>query len=271
VLEAYFDESGIQGGDGTSQNPPSPVCVVAGYFGGYGWLKKLGKRWSSVLRRYNIPEFHAKEFWGFTKDGGRIGPYKGWSDSKADVFLNELVSIIENHYKVHPVASAVVVGSFNALAYNKRRFLTGGQLVNGRFNSSGCPGKPYFLPFQVALLDAADYAPVGGKVNFFFDLNKNFKGYALDVYALIKQQGVRTADRLGEIVFPTGLEAVQLQAADLLCYESFRYALKRKDNPTEKHTPLLSRLLKNRVNQADTFFDTEYMELLCKDIPIPPG
>jgi hypothetical protein len=270
VIQAYFDESGIHGGGTTPENPPSPVCVVAGYFGGSGSLRKLGQRWSAVVGRYNVPEFHAKEFWGFTKDGERVGPYRGWSSTKARVFLDELVSIIEKHYRVHPVASAVVVQSFNKLPYNKRRFLTGAQLVNGKFKSSGCPSKPYFLPFQVALLDAADHAPIGGKANFFLDLNKNFKGYALDVFGLIKKQEIKIAPRLGEIGFPTGLEAPQLQAADLLCYESFQYALKRKDNPNEKHTPLLKRLLTNRVSQADTFFDTEYMELLCKDAAIPP-
>ncbi len=92
--------------------------------------------------------------------------------------------------------------------------------MNGKFKSSGCPSKSYFLPFQTCILDAADHVPVGGKAHFFFDLNKQFKGYAIDLFALVKGLDLKVKDRIGEVHFPTGLEAVQLQAADMFCYGS---------------------------------------------------
>jgi hypothetical protein len=67
-------------------------------------------------------------------------------------------------------------------------------------------------------MDAASHAPIGGKAHYFFDLNKQFKGYALDCFAQLKSYDLKVKDRIGEIDFKSGLEVVQLQAADLYCY-----------------------------------------------------
>lgn len=262
MIQAYLDESGIHGGAG--------ICVIAGYFGGPSSMKKLGQWWARVLKQYGVEEFHAKEFWAFDEHGNRAArPYRGWPDSKANAFLGSLLEIIENCRKVHPVTSVVVVESFNKLSHNERRFITGGHIVNGKFRSSGCPNKPYFLPFQVVVTDAADHAPVGGKAHFFFDLNKQFKGYALELFTLLKSQETNVANRLGDISFPTGVEAVQLQAADLLCYQTYQYGLKQMQNAREKTGPILNRLLANRLTLTDSLFNDETFPLLMQDVNIP--
>lgn len=261
MIQAYMDETGIHEG--------APVCAICGYFGGPGQWKKLGSRWASIIKRYGVPEFHAYEFWAFTPKAERVGPYKGWSKSKADNFLEELVSTIEE-YKVHAVSSCVVLESFNKLSHNQRRFLTGAEIVNGKFKGTGCPSKPYYLPFQCCITDTADYAPIGGKAHFFFDLNKQFKGYALDVYALLKKQDIKVKDRLGNIEFRPSLDIPQLQAADLLCYQTYQYALKRLANPAEKTNPLLQRLLKDIMVETNAFYDDYGLSLLLSDADIPP-
>ncbi len=262
MIQAYLDESGIHDG--------AAICVIAGYFGGPGWMRKLGENWTRVLREYNVPEFHAKEFWALDPDGHRASrAYRGWSDSKAAAFINTLLTIIESCTKIHPVASVVVVESFTKLTLNQRRFITGAHIVDGKFRSTGCPTKPYFLPFQTVITDAASYAPVGGKAHFFFDLNKQFKGYALDLYALLKSQGTKVSDRLGDIDFPTGIEAVQLQAADLLCYQTYHYGLRQLRNPREKTGPILNRLLANRLTDADSLFNAETFPILMRDLDMP--
>jgi hypothetical protein len=55
MLEAYLDESGIHDG--------AKVCMVAGYFGGRSQLRKLERKWKSVLEDFAFPmkDFHAKE------------------------------------------------------------------------------------------------------------------------------------------------------------------------------------------------------------------
>lgn len=261
MIQAYLDETGIHEG--------AAVCAIGGYFGGPGQWKKLGSKWAAIIHRYGVTEFHAKRFWAFDENGEHVGIHKGWSKNKARDFLEELVSTIEEH-RIHPVSSVVVMESFNKLSHNQRKFLTGAELVNGKFKGTGCPSKPYFLPFQLCITDAAEHAPVGGKAHFFFDLNKQFKGYALDLFALVKNQDTRVKDRIGEIDFPTGLEAPQLQAADLFCYQFYQFALKRAVNPIETPHFLLRRLAYKMLLETDTFLDDKGLALLLKDADIPP-
>ena len=207
-------ESGIQDG--------APICLIGGYFGGPGQWRKVGIAWQTILNRHKVEEFHAKQFWAFADKGERVGPYKEWSESKAHHFLDELIAVIDGH-KIHPVSTVLVVDAFNRLTHNERRFLTGGALRDGKFVTSGCASKPYFLPFQTVVLDLARHASIGGKAHFAFDLNKQFKGYALELFALVKGlTALPFHNRIGEISFPTGLEAVQLQTANLLCYLNYR-------------------------------------------------
>ena len=55
MIDAYLDESGIHAG--------ATVCVIAGYFGGPGQMRKLERSWSRALREFSfeMADFHAKE------------------------------------------------------------------------------------------------------------------------------------------------------------------------------------------------------------------
>ena len=104
MIQGYLDESGIHDG--------AKICLVGGYFGGPGQWKKFGNAWKGILTEYNVPEFHAHEF--YKRDGAeRSGVYRGWSDTKADSFLNKLVAVIIGSEKIHPVSAALVVDCFN--------------------------------------------------------------------------------------------------------------------------------------------------------------
>lgn len=264
MIQAYLDETGIHEGAG--------VCAIAGYFGGPGQWKKQGREWAAILKRYDVEEFHAKQFWAFDDHGNRVGPYKRWSAEKADAFLDELVLTIETRPKLHPISSVVVMEAWNQLSYNQRRYLTGGKLVNGKFKTSGCPSKPYFLPFHGCVVGAAGHAPIGGKAHFFLDLNKQFKGYALDCFATMKSYDLQCRDRIGDIDFQTGLEAVQLQAADLYCYRFYQYALKKVRNPKEKPDGLLLRLIKGRLPGpgSDHYLNESALAMLLEGQAVPP-
>jgi len=265
MFQAYFDESGIQ--DGAS------VCLVGGYFGGPGQWRKFGQEWQAILDEYEVPEFHAKQFWAFNDYGQRVGPYKGWSATKAETFLGKLVGVIDSHKKkIHPIGAVLVVEAFNRLTYNQRRFLTGGALRDGRFVTSGAPSKPYFLAFQSACLGVAHHAPVGGKAHFAFDLNKNFKGYALDLYSLLKETDLKVKGRLGEIAFPTGQEVVQLQAADLFCYLDYQFCKRKVQNKNEQPDPLLRSVLQGMLSEHDfPFLNDEGLAVVLEGVKLPPG
>ena len=263
MLSAYLDESGIHEG--------ADICVVSGYFGGENQWKKFDHHWTKILRDYGVPELHSKQFWGRDKKGKRIGPYKDWDDAKAEKFLSKLVSVIEQA-TAYPIASLVVVHDFLSFSYDERRFLTGGGYLNGKFVSSGAPSKPYFVPFQHCILESVKYCKPGIKMNYYFDFNKVLSGYAQDLYKIIVGWIQLTRDpagrALGEIGFPTGIQAPALQAADLLAYQTYQY---RKTGTGERRHAmphLLRQLLsKSKDNRDFVFYDRKTLILSLEDCP----
>jgi hypothetical protein len=134
MIQAYLDETGIHEGSG--------VCAIAGYFGGPGQWKKQGGEWDAILKPYRVNEFHAKQFWGFDNEGRRVGPYKGWSNTKADAFLNELVCTIETRPKLHPISAAVVMNSWNKLSTTTDAFLPAANLWRENLRLADAPANP---------------------------------------------------------------------------------------------------------------------------------
>jgi hypothetical protein len=214
-MEVYADESGIHNG--------SKRCVLAGYAGGRRKLLELEKKWDSVLKEFGIPSdvgFHAKTFFKTGRDGKKFGVYSGWSESKAEDFLDEIVNAIRNS-QVNPVAGAIDIEYFNSLSYNLRRWLTGGLYDENRrtWIKSGAPTKPYFFPFYQIIIGGATYAKDGVQVDYIFDRQDNFKKHALNLWNVMKDElNWRTGRHLGVISFASRLERIVLQAADLLAF-----------------------------------------------------
>lgn len=233
MLSAHLDESGIHEG--------AQVCVVCGFFGGENQWKKADRQWKEILDRYGIAEFHSKDFWGRDEKSQRVGAYKSWSDDKANKFLSSLVGVVETNV-VYPVSSAIVVPDFYSSSHDERRFLTGGLYFKNKFRSSGAPSKPYFVPFQHCITESAKYCKPGIQINYYFDFNKEFKNYAVDLYSMLKNLAAAQRDpiskALGNIEFPTGLQAPALQTADLLAYQTYQYCKVRITNTRVSQEPL---------------------------------
>jgi hypothetical protein len=202
MIDAYLDESGIHDG--------AAVCVIAGYFGGQGQWRKFEKLWRGILKEAKFPleKFHAKDLVkNMAKHGG---------------LLFQLADAIAK-YKIYPVSSSVVVSDFNSYSLGQRKFLTGARPKNGKLVTSGCPSKPYFMPFQDCVRNIAEHTPVGGRAHFFFGLDRPFAGYAQELFKDIKNNPLAPLrERLGDPGFPQASETPQLQAADLVVHLTYR-------------------------------------------------
>ena len=219
MIDAYLDESGIHNG--------AKVCVIAGYFGGPGKMKRFEKAWKKALADYSFPmkEFHAKDLLKVPKHAP---------------MLRSLAKLAGEQPRVYPVAYGLVVDDFNSFSRDERRFLTGATLGerSGKLLTSGCPGKPYFCPFQSVIKIVTGYAPVGGKAHFSFGLNTQFAGYALQLFKQMHTDPHvekpyntwKSRDRLGEPLFPLAQETAPLQAADLLVHLIYKHMLERVES-----------------------------------------
>ena len=203
MLEAFMDESGIHDG--------AHVCTIAGYYGGENQWRKFETRWHRIIEDTDTPalkEFHAIEFWK-RYDGKPVGVYSGWTASKADQFLADLLACIVD-YRLYPMTATLVVSEWKKLNKSERMFLTGGRYdtIAEKWINHGAPNRTYFLPFQFCVTYPAMACAEHLKVHYSFDLNKQFKNYATDLFALMKQDPrTKCRARIGELSLPTSEEA----------------------------------------------------------------
>lgn len=240
MMEAYLDESGIHGG--------ARICVVAGYFGRRNHWRHFEAAWTSILVRFGcrLEDFHAKN----------------WLKSREKrPLLIELAKAI-GKYAIYPVSMAITVDDFNAFTSQQRRWLTGAVAHKGKLITTGCPTKPYFVPFQLCLLRVTKYIKPGSRAHFFFGLDRTFGDYAAALFRLVKAKNKDDSrlewskkNRLGDISFPMASETPELQAADLLAYLTYLHFLERiKANKALKPTGLLALCLVNIRSQDDHGF-----------------
>ncbi|MGC2328927.1 MAG: hypothetical protein WA604_19605 [Candidatus Sulfotelmatobacter sp.] len=109
-------------------------------------------------------------------------------------------------------------------------------------------------------------------VHYTFDLNKQFKNYAADLYALLKSDtGFKHRHKLGTLDMKSGEAAVGLQAADLLAHRQYKLAKVRLDDgepmPLEKIPRLIRKLLRNSRDRKDfVFYDKRNLDIALRGL-----
>ena len=138
MLRAYMDDSGTHAG--------SPYCLVGGYWGGTGQWSKFGREWDKILKAFNVPEFHAKQFWARDRNKDRVGPYKGWDDNRRESFLSQLLDVIGAH-KIYPFAHGVSRRAWEQLSEVQQRAICG---PSGKEYTA--PNNPMFVAFRTCVI-----------------------------------------------------------------------------------------------------------------------
>ena len=97
VLKGYFDDSG------TEADPQHRACTIAGYIGTVDSWSTLENQWSEVLRRYDVPYLHMRDF------AHSNPPFKKWKNNNEQeraTFLKELIVCIAEE-KLYGVGATV--------------------------------------------------------------------------------------------------------------------------------------------------------------------
>jgi hypothetical protein len=221
------DESGIHN--------TAKVCILAGYIGSVRQWEQFDRNWSETLDKYDVADFHSRDFFAYDKKAKRAGSYRmrsdpsqkcsyyNWPDDKYANLLHELVNVIHNT-NIVPLGAAVDVPAFFALTYGERKFLTGGLFDGKKWLNSGAPSKPYFNLFEHCLVDAALKTKSKKQVAFIFDKQKEYESRAITAF----KEVMHTADldirkKLFGAVYLPRIEAPGLQAADLYTHCWYRY------------------------------------------------
>jgi len=218
VLTVYFDESGIHEG--------SKVFAMGGYLAPKEMWTRLETQWSRTLEKYEIDFFH------MTDCENGFAQFEGWSKTKREGLVKELIKIISQN-GLCSIYSAVVLEDYA----DARQTELGQKFLHG---------EPYYFGFEHCLyltankVDAKDPKPIA----FVFALN-DFSSKATAMYRQIKGNKNSPIDttRLGEIVFGEMKTLLPLQAADILAYEVYKNCLNRRydeERPVRKSARVLS-------------------------------
>lgn len=238
AVEAYCDESGT--------HDRAPVCVFAGYVGGYRQFRRLEKKWEGLVGHLPNGDFHAKEFFARDSLGRRVGPYGKWTDKQAREFLDSLIDAIHSA-NVHPRGALTNVAAFLARDLEERIALTGGTYDTQRWITKGSPKKPYYLSYHAHLTECVGYADKDHPLNVFCDQEKQLSGHANEMWAIFQKLNPHFSERCGALVFGSRIKIKLLQAADLLAATLYRHAT----NPTDEVLYAAARL----VEKENKIFD----------------
>jgi hypothetical protein len=265
-VEAYLDESGIHDG--------AQVCVVAGFFGKKGGWRSLDSQWRNCVRRFDVPlgEFHAKDLMH------RGHYFDTWSEEKRDEFVSSLAGVIAGS-RIYPVSCGLFVDDFLGFSLVERKFMTGATWHHAerRFSSTGCPNKPYFVPFQEVLRRVSLSAPPGAKSHYFFGLGRPLAKYALVYFRYLKARArvltiAKKYTRFGAIRFPEAKSTPALQAADLFSYLTYRHMMERRrtgDWESFPSSPIVTMIQRRKVPEDTVYYTRHTMRLMLAQVPLP--
>jgi hypothetical protein len=177
--------------------------------------------WQRVLKQFGLEGIgvHAKRFFP------RRGPeYEGWKEADTVECFNSLIAVI-NAAEVRAVGASLVVDIFNQLNADERRYVTGAQfgIKANKWLTSGAPKTPYHVPVQHAVIDGGKMASPENKAHFVHDQQNQYAPLVLERFAELKK-ALKIKDNLGDMVFSSRLEAIPLQAADLIAYVATKHA-----------------------------------------------
>jgi len=255
--QAYLDESGIHTG--------ASICFIAGWIGRIDQWREFDRVWAPHA---NAPGFHGKEFFA-RADGRRVGSYAGWCDEQANEYLRTLIRAILGS-GVTPIGSSVDVDAFGGYSEAERRHLTGGVWTGRKWQLTGAPSRPYYVPFVDVVVESLRVVPPPEQIHFTFDQQTELEGFALKLHGEMKRTDHELSQRLGHAVFASRLEAPPLQAADLLSHSWYETYV--RGQRTRRDIRLVMEFLAAIGNSTMRFTSKQSMDKLLGKIPlsVPP-
>jgi len=212
IFRSFMDEAGIGTGDA--------YLSIAGYIAQANEWDLFEKDWKFVLQRYmgDLPEneqyFHSKEFYENRKH------YRTWKKSKKESFENALFGIVRDS-NVSLYSCSLQREVFLSLTEDERRLLTGGIHNGMKWVEWGAPTKPYFLPLQFCIIQAANFVRDTDKIFPVMSRQEQYKMHALELYEqmLNSHPSLKCRPKLADdMVFSDPTKVAALQAADLAVY-----------------------------------------------------
>ena len=212
IFRSFMDEAGIQHRDA--------YLSIAGYVARADEWDRFESDWKFVLNQYmsDLPEseryFHALEFYENRKK------YRSWTRGKKESFENALFGVLRDS-DVSLYSCALQRELFLSMTEDERRLLTGGVHNGMKWIQWGAPTKPYFLPLQFCVIQAASFVEETDMIFPVMSRQDEYRMHALALYEqmLNSHPALQCRPKLADdMVFSDSKKVGALQAADLAVY-----------------------------------------------------
>jgi len=251
-IDAFCDESGI--------TKSASHCLISAAVAGTRAWATFDEEWNQVLCSFQLPYFHALEFFARKPDGSLKGNYRKLSEDDARSLARRLIEVFEA--RVIGLVAVVETAAFWQLDEVQRAFLTGGRIKGSEVTyedgsigittskrlASGKPNAAYFLLFQYVIHEViaqTEKLASGTTVSLTFDEQHQFEPWAQDLSRLIRADW-EYGDRIQSISFGKKTERSPLQIADLIAYTTHRHVERRADSREESVFQRLQKRLSYR-------------------------
>lgn len=233
VIECFFDDSGKEG------DHTSPYPCLAGYIAHESYWWDFVRDWKHLLLRHGIEAVHMKEIAG-------IAQKKGWTGIQRNDILSEFVQVIK---KNRLIGFGVGV---DAACWRK--------LEPKRRKAFGNAQEFCFQRIVRCVVDRMDEAKEQESVALIFDRDMEFSRPRLGLFEHLLKGDRRVGARIASIAFADSKRFVQLQAADLLAWETRKELINRagKSESTPRYNDLMQSLPYIDPDYTGEFWDEGY-------------
>ena len=196
-MTAYMDESNA-----------GQFFIFAGFVSTVSSWNRFSREWEKVLREYNAPYLHMKEFAFFR------GPFQGWSESQRKSLLQRLLFLIKSPREpIHSFSCSFNHQEFDSIFPPKFR----AQQNHYYFAVNNCiAGIHQHCKRKNIVFSGSE------KIAMVFDEHAQFAGRAVELFRAFKSnENIPQSERdlVGSLSFGDDGCTPPLQAADLLAYE----------------------------------------------------
>jgi len=257
MLMGYFD------GSGSHSN--SKVLTLCGFLGeGSAW-ENFCDPWNAVLDKPQWPN-RPKELHMYDC-AHALGDFAGWSYTQRLALVGDCVDVVIQS-GIFAVGSGAFTDIFSDLDANDKLLLHSERL-----------GDRYDLVFQYCVQQVAHWTKTlwdGEKVGLIFDVENEPQASEYLKLHNRYRTSVEFGPYLAGADFESSIEMLPLQAADLLAYGTYQWALKQRfplmDEPDFSSIPAFLRMIKN-ISADGGIYTIEALRTLLADItrkrPLP--
>jgi hypothetical protein len=197
VLAGYFDESGTSDSD--------THVLIGGAIADTVLWSRIERRWRDKLSEYGLSMYHAVDAeW-------RNDEFERYQKPIRDALTNFFSKLLAE-VQGQAFGSAINRATWRNYAPDKLKAL--------------CSNDPYFMAFELALQQISSWSEefIGGEpVAIVFARQQQYQARAAEIHARYLAAQEKWPG-IGSLTFAEPKQLIELQAADLLCYELQRFA-----------------------------------------------